>query len=123
MNTINLDDVVAGNVAEYLKDWIQIAEVESYTKDKKQIFVAKHKNNDQLILTCERVEYRDGYGPDYCLTVPHITIVFHQNQKVYLISKDVLSEKSGQTTHSTGMVCGEDIETIWLALMQRSKED
>ncbi len=105
--------------AEYLASWIKEADVDKHKLADKEVFVAS-KGNEHLILTCHRVQYS-------CGLYPHTNLVWIKNGVAELVWQDILSEESGQTTHSTGNItglcsAGENIETVWLALHLREKE-
>ena len=98
--------------AESLAKWIASAEVDQYTKNNKEVYIAT-TGNEQLILTCHRVEYPHGLHP-------HINIVYINDDTSELLYQD-------QITHSIGNLDGEhcvreNVETVWVALLLRHRE-
>jgi hypothetical protein len=105
--------------AEYLATWIDLAKVDKYEHENKQVFVATNVN-EQLILTCHRVEYPHGLHP-------HVILVWIKDGTSELLYQDILDDKFGQMKHSTGNLTGEytareNIETVWVALVKKTAD-
>jgi hypothetical protein len=101
--------------ANCLIEWISSAIVDEYKKDNKHLFVATN-GNEQLILTCHRVEYSHG-------RVPHITLIWLNDDGIKVLYQDIV-DATGQIKHGVGDLQGEhtareNIEDIWLALMKK----
>jgi hypothetical protein len=105
-------------ISQYLAEWVRsAAQVDKYVKEDKEIYVATN-GNKQLVLTCHRVMY------EYISKkIAHVNMVWMDNGTATVIHQDILGEKFGQTTHSTGLIWGEDVESVWLQLYNRTKEN
>lgn len=104
--------------AEELAKWISTADVQKYSGNGKEVFVATELNK-QLILTCHRVAYPHGL-------YPHTKVVWIDTGRAELLYQDVVNELTGQILGGIGSITGlhtarENVETIWCALMEASK--
>ena len=104
----------------FLVSWIESAEVDSYKKENKQVYIATNESQ-QLILTCEEVLYPSQSRQS---RIPHINVVWIDNGKSEILHQDII--KNGYNIHSTGNIEGdfgprENVETIYVALITKGK--
>lgn len=104
----------------FLVPWIESAEVDSYKKENKQVYIATNESQ-QLILTCEQVFYPSQSSQS---RHPHINVVWIDNGKSEVLYQDIV--KNGYNIHSTGNLEGdfgsrENVERIYVVLVNKGK--
>jgi len=105
--------------AECLAEWVKTAIVDKYESEHKLVLVAT-KNNEQLILTCNRVLYPHGRHP-------HINLVWIKDGISELLHQTIVDEIFGQIRYTTGNLSGENcsgenLETVFSSLIMKAKE-
>lgn len=95
-------------VCKFLTDWILTANVDKYERPDKTVFIAS-KDNDFLVLTCDR-------QPFY-----NVRIIWNSDDKTTIVHRGVISENGLGITHTTGLMWGERVESIYGALISAER--